>query len=418
MMHKKRIAALLLALALLLCCAACGSSETGTESGSNDAETTYLFGVEVYDTTDPECLMYYNYLRDYIAESFPVEFILSDSVNTVEEELSFVETVKEEGGSGIIGIFTADLEQVVNACGENGMYYVIAASSSSDDEFNKVKDNPWFLGAVGPSEDEEYDAGVTMAECFLDQGAKDFLILSGGAADGLNSMHFHRVCGMLDTLADRLDLTYNEEVQELAESSEPVDVETGRDDVSIHISPGYIQMEPGRSNLQDALKAKEYDAMMSCVSIASVVDMLKEDVRSSDQPMLIGVVDCFSTENYDAVETSDGHGGSLLNFVHGKYASMCAPCFVALFNAVTENADLVNPDGEAFRLYQSFWTAENEEEFAEMYGYTQSMYVNAYSSSDMMKVIRVYNPDATYEEFVKLSEASDFDSVLERIEER
>ncbi len=410
---KRKYQALLCLLlsALLLLCAGCGRANTDEQ---NQTET-YLIGVEVYDTTDPEMLMFFNYYKNYIAESFPVEFLLSGSVNTAEEEQAFVEEMKAQGASGIISFFVADLEQVVAACEENELYYVMGSSSLTDEEFESVKDNPWFLGVIGPSSQEEYDAGVTMAEHFIAQGATEFLILSGGAGDMVNTMHYNRVQGMLDTLADQFDLDLDSET--LAAVTELTEVDTGAEDVTIVLSPGYVQADEGQSNLKAALSDGNYDALMSAVSINSVLDLLKEEVQSSESALLVGVVDCFSQENYEAVEWIDSRGQSLLNFVHGKYASMVAPAFVAMFNAVAGNVDLVNPDGTAFRLYQSYWTAADEAEYAELYGYTQSIYQNAYSSSDLMQVIRLYNPDATYEEFAALAESSDIDSVLARLEE-
>ncbi len=410
---KRKYQALLCLLlsALLLLCAGCGRANTDEQ---NQTET-YLIGVEVYDTTDPEMLMFFNYYKNYIAESFPVEFLLSGSVNTAEEEQAFVEEMKAQGASGIISFFVADLEQVVAACEENELYYVMGSSSLTDEEFESVKDNPWFLGVIGPSSQEEYDAGVTMAEHFIAQGATEFLILSGGAGDMVNTMHYNRVQGMLDTLADQFDLDLDSET--LAAVTELTEVDTGAEDVTIVLSPGYVQADEGQSNLKAALSDRNYDALMSAVSISSILDLLKEEVQSSESALLVGVVDCFSQENYEAVEWIDSRGQSLLNFVHGKYASMVAPAFVAMFNAVAGDVDLVNPDGTAFRLYQSYWTAADEAEYAELYGYTQSIYQNAYSSSDLMQVIRLYNPDATYEEFAALAESSDIDSVLARLEE-
>ncbi len=411
MKRKYQALLCLLLAALLLLCAGCGGAHTDEQ---NQTET-YLIGVEVYDTTDPEMLMFFNYYKNYIAESFPVEFQLSGSINTTEEEQAFVEEMKAQGARGIISFFVADLEQVVAACEENELYYVMGSSSLTDEEFESVKDNPWFLGVIGPSSQEEYDAGVTMAEHFIAQGATEFLILSGGAGDMVNTMHYNRVQGMLDTLADQFDLDLDSET--LAAVTELTEVDTGAEDVTIVLSPGYVQADEGQSNLKAALSDRNYDALMSAVSISSILDLLKEEVQSSESALLVGVVDCFSQENYEAVEWIDSRGQSLLNFVHGKYASMVAPAFVAMFNAVAGDADLVNPDGTAFRLYQSYWTAADEAEYAELYGYTQSIYQNAYSSSDLMQVIRLYNPDATYEEFAALAESSDIDSVLARLEE-
>ncbi len=411
----RKLWSLLLVCALTLSLAACGSSASTQET--SDGDVKYKIGVEVYSQTDPEMSMFFSYYRDYIAESFPVEFIMSDDLNSIEDSLAFIEEAKAEGASGIISFYGLDLETEVAACAENEMYYVLGSSSISDEEFDAVKDDSWFLGVIGPDSDEEFNAGKGMAEDFIADGALSFLIVSGGAGNAENYMHYTRVEGMLTALQDELGLSYDDTIENLAQATELTTVETGRDDVSIVISPGYVQMDEGLDNLFAALGMGQYDALLSTVGLSSVFDDLKEDIEKDTPLMRIGVVDCFSQENYDAYYDIAANGYGMLHYIKGKYASMVAPAFVAMFNALEGDADLVNPDGEAFRLYQSYWTAASDEEYAELFGYTQSIYENAYSAADLMSVIRAYNQDATYEAFAELAESSDIESVRARLAE-
>ncbi len=410
--RSMRLGSLWLIFLLLLSLIGCGTKESEADQ---EAEVYHRIGVAVYSTTDPELSLFYDYYRNYIAASFPVEFLLSDDLNTAEDEVAFIEEMKEEGVEGIISFYGEDLESVLAACAENEMYYVLGSSSLSDEEYEAVKENPWFLGAIGPDTEEEYDAGAEMAETFVADGAKSFLIVTGGAGDAVNFMHYTRVCGMLDTLAEELGLTYSASVEDLAQVTALTEIETGRDDILIVLSPGYIQMDEGMSNLEQALADRDYDALMSAVGLSEALEFLTEEIRTTDQVFQVGVIDCFSEENREAVEITDGSGNPLLNFVKGKYASMVAPAFVAMFNAVEGDVDVVKPDGVAFRLTQSYWTAVGSEEYLELYSYTQSIYENAYSSVDLMQAIRSYSGDADYERFKELTESCDLESVRERL---
>ena len=414
----KVVLSLLLSLALCIACAGCGSSSSGSASSDeSSSDVLYTIGVAVYNIEDPEMNMFFEYYRTYIESSFPVSFIMSTSLNSLEDEIAFVEQMAEEGAEGIIAFYNNDLEAILETCAEYEMYYCLGSSSIEDSVYEAVKDNEWFLGVIGPDDEEEWNAGVDIAENFISGGAESYLILSGGAADGANYMHYTRVQGMLTALQDSLGLTYSEQISDLAAVSELTVVDTGSDEISITICPGYVQLDEGYANLTQALTDADYDALISAVSISDVTDELEAEIQSSETQMLIGVVDCFSEQNYMAFETTDANGNSLLNYVKGKYASMVAPAFVAMFNALEGDVDVVKPDGEAFRIYQTYWTAASEEEYAQLYGYTQSIYENAYSSTELMELIRAYNEDASYEAFEALTEASDVDSVLERLGE-
>ena len=417
MSGKKKLTTLLsLVLAITLLLAGC--QDGADRQGDNEkTEGSHTIGVAVYSQSDPEMRMFMDYYRSYIAASFPVEFIFSELLYTTEDEVDFIQAAKEAGAEGIISFYGLDLEEIVAACEQAEMYYVLGSASISDTDFDAVKDNPWFLGVIGPADEEEFAAGSEMAMNFARQGAASYLIVSGGAAGVGNFMHYSRVEGMLTALRDELGLTYSREIAELAAAEELTIVDTGNPEVSIVISPGYAQLDSGAANLRQAFAQGDYDALLCAQGVSDVIEDIKSEISASETSMLMGVVDCFSEENYMAVEYTDTKGNALLNYVKGKYASMVAPAFVAMYNALEGDLDVIRSDGEAFRLYQSYWTAASEEEYVELYGYTQSIYENAYSSIDLMQVIKSYNADADFGQFKALTEACDMDSVRARIGE-
>lgn len=129
----------------------------------------------------------------------------------------------------------------------------------------------------------------------------------------------------------------------------------------------------------------------------------------------MAAIDSFSEQNFEIFQEKDQFGNVPIDYVRGKYASMAGPVFAMIYNAITGNADAVEESGEAVRLYQNLWTAKSEEEYIELYGYATGIYENAYSCDDLMQVIRQFNEEATPQGFKELTEASDVESVKERI---
>ena len=201
-MTKKGIA-LLLALILILLCAACGG--TAGKTGQKADTEIHKIGVIVYNTGDDEVIGFREYLQGYIESNFEmVDFVYSDSINTREEELAFIQNACDEGVEGFMSFLTQDLEAEVALCEKNRAYYLLASGTVAAEAFDAVADNPWFLGMFGPGEAFEFQAGADMARFFLKEKVGNrYFILSGGAPLG-NEMHYQRTLGMLDTFCQRL----------------------------------------------------------------------------------------------------------------------------------------------------------------------------------------------------------------------
>jgi len=122
----------------------------------------------------------------------------------------------------------------------------------------------------------------------------------------------------------------------------------------------------------------------------------------------LGVVDAFHTRNLQLF--NDG----TLQYCIGKYSSMVGPAFALMLNAVTGYADDFRSNGKAVRVTQGFWVAESAEDYAAKYALSNSATRNAYSFDDLVKVIRIYNPDAALVELEALAEASSIFAVEAR----
>ena len=427
---RNSIAGILLLFVLLLSMAGCsgkGKQDAQNEPDSQGGEAVqageaqevetdilYTIGVAVFSQDNPEMKMFMNYYRDYIEEGFPVKFYFSDTLSSAEDENEFIRAMKEQGAQGVISFYGLDIQNTVKVCEEEEIYYVLGSGTLSDEDFQAVKDNPWFLGTVGPDPDREYQAGKDMASYFAAQGMKSYLILTGGSSTG-NFMHASRTQGILDGLAQAEGLTFDNTAAVLAAQESNTILSTGKTDISITLCPGYMSDEVSEKNLEDALAAANYDAVLCSFGVSSFLDKITEKEKEQNSDIQVGTVDCFSEENFQVVKENDDFGNPRINYVEGKYASMVGPAFSILYNAMSGYPEANSGSGEAVRLYQGFWQAKNRQEYAELFGYTQGIYENAYDCDDLMSVIRVFNEAAGPEELKTLTEAYTIEDVKERI---
>lgn len=404
--HVMRAAMLVLALCLVCGVVACNSQKAPTE---NDILT---IGVAVYDPNNAEMKMFTSYYRDYIAEGFPVRFFISDRLTTAEDEQSFIRTMKAQGADGIISFFGNDILPVLKTCQEEELWYILGSGTLSSEDFAAADDNPWFLGTIGPDPAEEIRAGSDMAAYFWGQGARRVLLLTGGASKN-NYMHYARAQGALDTLAQLSGTVFPIKDEQILLTEETLELQMGEG--TLVISPGYYTRESDRPLVNEALDSEDFDAVLSTYDIHDLLNRIAERESTLGHNISVGMIDCFSEQSFTNINTTDAYGSPQVDYIEGKYASMAGPAFAALYNAVNGDLDVISPDNSALRLYQGFWTARGRDEYNKLYGYTTGIYENAYSCSDLMQIIKIYQLDADYDAFAALTQAYDVESVQKRI---
>lgn len=381
---KKVIAALLI---LLLCLPAYAEDEV------------HKIGVIVYNTADEEVLGFKEYLKGYIEENFEmVRFVYSYSINSAEQEMNFIQAACDQGVEGFMSFVTYDLPNEVALCQQNGAYYLLASGTVSAEDFEAVQDNPSFLGAFGPGQPFEFQAGADIARYFIrEKVGTRFFVLSGGAALG-NEMHYQRTLGILDTLASAYGASFPLTRDEIARTDKPITVETDR--VTVTVCPGYLRLDDVLNTARETFEAGSYDAVLSVLPPLDAVDFIGRTP--------LGVVDSYNTRNLQLV--TEG----VLKVVVGKYNSIVGPAFALMLNAVTGYAEDFRENGKAVKVIQGFWTSDSAEDYNEKYALSTSAAMNAYNFDDLSKVIRIYNPDADLNALCALAEACSYRAVQAR----
>lgn len=399
-MKKLLLWCMILSLCLGLTACAGKSAEAAAGVKPTPTDTSlHKIGVIVYNTGDEEVIGFREYLQGYIESNFEmVQFVYSDSIGTREEELAFIQSACDEGVEGFMSFLTHDLQAEVALCEKNKAYYLLASGTVSDEDFDAVAENPWFLGMFGPGQPFEFQAGADMARFFVkEQVGNRYLVLSGGAAMG-NEMHYQRTLGILDAFSSSYGVNFPQSRQELAETGEPVTVENEK--ISVTICPGYISREEYLEKAKEVYAAGTYDAVLSVLPPAEMAAAI------GDTPL--GIVDSYNTRNLQLV--NDGS----LRFVVGKYSSMVGPAFAMMLNAVTGYAEEYRDKGRAVQVTQGFWLSDSAEDYLEKYALSASAAMNAYNFDDLSQVIRIYNPNTDLNELVALAEACSYRSVQAR----
>ncbi|MCC8103433.1 MAG: hypothetical protein LIP11_14645 [Clostridiales bacterium] len=379
-------------------------SEAESLSAEEEMAAGYTIGVSVYDPEDWETIAFRNYFEDYLGTAFNASFYYNaERIDTAEDEIAFVEELHEAGVKGIISFLSTYIEDVLPVCEEYGMYYILGSGTISDEVYENVKDNPYFLGTIGPTTEDEQTAGETLAEnlAALDEsGDASYLVVTGGSGIG-NEMHRLRTVGILSKLQEIYGLTYEMTVEELAEITEVTEIETGTD-VRITLFPGYL-VDGGE--VGEAVEGGAYTMVISAMTIANAITNICNAEEANGYDIKVGMVDCFTDQNYAFFNETDVNGDSKLNCLVGKYGAIVGPSFVAMCNAYAGYAEQFRTeDGSAFRLYQTYWYAAGTEEFNELYAQSISAYENTYSATDMLQVLKLYNADADYEAFAAFTE--------------
>ena len=390
MKNVKKFIALLLALTFVAAMISCGKNQ--------EQEHIHKIGVLVYDLKDEQVQAFREYLEGYIAANFSdVDFLYSSEVTTEEEEMEFLNSAIAEGVEGVLAFNSFDLEKEVSLCAENGVYFIRPSSTTAPEDFDKVADNPYFLGYFGPGSEMEYQAGYDMGSYFAKEQISDsYFLLSGGA--GANVMHEQRAEGMLDALQEAYGVQFEQSSAELASASEPVSVEAGS--LKVTVFPGYISAsEVGQQAIAE-YKKDPAGVVMSTIPVLPIASSLGD--------ASLGTVDCYTESNGELFKNGS------LKYLCGKYESIIGPAFAAMYNAVTGYSEDFREDGKAFAIQQGFWTSTDYQDFREKYELSSGITRNAYSYEDLLEVCKAHNPEATLDDLKELAGAWDFDSAAQR----
>lgn len=398
----KKFWALLLTVAMTLTMlVGCGGgSGEGTEAGGIDTSKTVKMGILISDATSAEALAFQNYYREYIGKQYNVELIYSDVLVDAAGEKSAVDTMITNNCKAIISFSSFDRAAQIQQCQDAGVYYAIATGTLTEEEYETYKGYEYYVGAIGPSLDVEFQTGYDMAKHYLDQGKTNFAIF-GGAIPYYTEMHIYRAAGMLTAMVEAGGEGANYKgAADAGAIIGQIFADGGVDVTSIgNINiVGYV----GGYDMTDAWwgavgQMTGTAGLEVILAVGNGSDFFGTGIANTD--IEIASVDAYAETYGEAMK------GDSLHYLAGKFSASIGPIFIATYRAALGDP-VRTAEGNALALSQGYWIATNAEEFDTYYSVDSSIESPAYTK-DVLDTLLT----ASYDDFAKFVGAYSFEEI-------
>ncbi len=349
------------------------TNEGGNAASGLDMSKTVKIGILVSDATSAEALAFRTYYTEYIQKQYNVELIYSDELTDAAGETSAIDTFITNNCKAVISFSSFDRAAQLEQCDAAGVYYAVATGTLTDEEYETYKGYQYYVGAIGPSLNVEFETGYNMAKYYLDQGVKNFAIF-GGAIPYYTEMHIYRAAGMLTAMvkAGGDGASYQGAADQgaiIGQIFADGEVKTGAiGDVNIL---GYV----GGYDMDDAWFGK-------CAQMAQTADLevILAVGNGSDffgtaisgTNVKIASVDAYASSYGEAMEAG------MLDYLAGKFSASIGPIFIATYRAAL-GSPIRTTDGNALALSQGYWVAASADEFNTYYAVDSSIDAPAYT---------------------------------------
>ncbi len=360
-------------------------------------------GVLVSDATSSEALAFRAYYTEYIAKAYDVEFIYSDELTDAAGEKSAIDNFIVNNCKAVISLSSFDRPAQIDQCDAAGIYYAVATGTLTDEQYEEYKDYEFYVGAIGPSMDIEFQAGYDMAAYYLNQGMTKFGMFGGGVPYYVD-MHIYRAAGMLSAMVE-----FGGEGANYKGADNPgaiigqIYADGGIDTGMI----GNIELAAyvGGYDFNDAWFGKlaqmvGTEGIEAILTVGSGVDVLGGFIADSN--VKLATVDSFTTAMGEAMDSG------ILDYVAGKFAASIGPIFAATLDAVN-GSPIRDNDGNALALGQGYWVATNSEQFKQFSAVDSSMTDPAYTK----EILDEYAGEGvSYDDFAKFVSQYSFDEIV------
>ena len=404
----KKICSGAVAMAMAVSLTACGGANQGAGGGGGSANTaggidtskTVKIGVLVSDATSAEALAFRSYYENYIQKNYNVQFVYSDELKDAAGEKSAVDTMITNNCKAVISLSSFDRPAQIDQAAAAKVYYAVATGTLTDEEYEKYKGNEYYVGAVGPSLEVEYQVGYDMAKNYLDQGKKNFAIF-GGAVAYRTEMHIYRVAGMLMAMieAGGSGASYQgATAKEAIVGMLMADGQVKPGSIGNVTVSGYL----GGYDMDDAWFAKAADMIQTsglevvlCVGNGS--DFFGNFINGTN--VKIASVDALADTYKNAFDSG------VLDYEAAKFRAGIGPIFIATYRAAL-GSPVRDASGNALALSQGYWIADKAALFDEMYAADSNLESPVYDKAKLDTLL-----DCDYNTFASFVGKYDYDSL-------
>ena len=329
------------ALAVLLAAStltACGGSAASSAPASAAASSTaaapakqYTIGIAEAQAND-ETTVRRAYLENYIGPAYNVKFIFSEVLKDDAATKTFIENCADAGADAIID-FKSMSGQMCQICADNDMVYAISGNYIAHPEFWET-DYPNFAGAVGSNNAELGSLfGTWLKDNVEADGTEGYLIATGIASSG-NQQHIEIGQGILNGIADKYGLTFEQDIADLVTVAETTNA-ANDNGILVTLYPGSPNKESWLPGVSALIQTGQYNTFLSAGQTynqsATVVDEVE---KSFGIDIKVASVGALGQTLMTAFNTKDTFGNPSIDLATVKSTSVLTS---ALF-AITYNA--------------------------------------------------------------------------------
>jgi ABC-type sugar transport system substrate-binding protein len=374
----KKFLSVLLVCFLLLTTAACGKDASKEGQVSKGDLSDITIGIVSYGTSET-IEPFYKKVSE--ATGIKFKYVLGDSYDETKN-VTAVQNLISSGVDGIIMTMDSGMEAIMKEA-ESANVYVAGYLTGMQQSMDKIKDNKYFLGAVNDGIADGSVVGNKAAELVIQQNKKSVGVLS-----------FPKIYFPAQVQADEAFRTKIEEFNKTADAKDKITV---KDTVELSFQPledVYFKQNPDIDSIFNLAAGFVYPTMVSAnvknITLYTAGYTYDESYQNAFKEGIIGLQTVSNTE------------------------SMIYP-IALIANAVKGETFSDQPEtAEAVDTSVVFLT--NKDELKAFEENTMNATGDAsralLSEDDIRNLIKVSNPDATYENLVKTIQSWSIEDIL------
>ena len=410
------------ALAVLLAAStltACGGSAASSAPASAAASSTavapakqYTIGIAEAQAND-ETTVRRAYLENYIGPAYNVKFIFSEVLKDDAATKTFIENCADAGADAIID-FKSMSGQMCQICADNDMVYAISGNYIAHPEFLET-DYPNFAGAVGSNNAELGSLfGTWLKDNVEADGTEGYLIATGIASSG-NQQHIEIGQGILNGIADKYGLTFEQDIADLVTVAETTNAANDKG-ILVTLYPGSPKKETWLPGVSALIQTGQYNTFLSAGQTynqsATVVDEVEKSFGIDIKVASVGALGQTLTT---AFNTKDPFGNPSIDLATVKSTSVLTSALFAItYNALNGDVQTACRGTDGKPLYFEFanMSVTSAERLAQMDGWDDASTGNWCATTDVVDgMLTIVNPDLTAEEINTYLGTLDFETL-------
>ncbi|MBT9778729.1 hypothetical protein GPL15_19775 [Clostridium sp. MCC353] len=436
MKNLKKALAVILSGAVMLTSAACSGGETTTAKAAvqaaqtsdtqttgapafsgmtkeeADAAETIKIGVAIA-SMNAEYLGVQDFLDNYVGSMYNVEFMYSESVLDLEDEVAFLENCVASGCKGFMSFLSYDCEQIADRCAQNGMYYV-ANVQYKEEEYPDLFANEAFAGTAGVGNAGKAEKYIIAINDFISDGEEHGILICSALAPQGNEQHTECGVAVLEAIADAYDLTYEtSDLTSVIQSPATVDVKNDKN-INVTVYPGIPKYDGWLSGFSTLLMSEKYDIVINSTTMYTELFTIIGDAEAAmKKDIKVASMAVVGSDLKNAMGDPDN---LLLNAAVIKPGTWVpGTMFALLYNACTGYL-LRTPENNGIRVLANSWLAMTTEEMLaterlDKIGDNSSWVMQ---KEDLEKMTGVTNPELTADSFKEIYENCDLADIVSR----